>query len=231
MAKSLKRFLDPHCEAEPDLDPRTAAFRKLCMFVGSKTSNTELAWTTACKIHNYVRQYEMSLRALRSRKTEGRIEIGRVAGNRKAVASLERLATAAGDYARKKAFLELVPAAKQALFLAAEQNGRSLVWKEDQDFLFVPDGEIVRSLVPDAIKIASEFTRTNPACDRAEEEIFRAYRHLLRRRPAGKRAITFREVVQACYKEVIPEGFGGGVRANNTFDARLRRITKRSLTD
>lgn len=190
-------------------------------------------------------EYIRSVRALRVRKKNTKTEIEIVQANRRAVGALERLRTAKGEYARGKAFHELPAPARTALLIAAKRAGRlrnESEWRFHRDFLLVPDGNIVASLVPKAIELAnrkdpeiknsSMFTRTNPARDRAIEEIMRAYRHLHgRKKPPVKPFEQFLQAIAACYKELIAEGFGGGVRSNHTYDATFRRILKQSLSD
>jgi hypothetical protein len=190
-------------------------------------------------------QYKKSVRTLKVRKKNGKIVIQSARSNMGATGALERLRTAKGEYARAKAFHELPARASTALFMAAERAGRlrdESEWRPHPDFLIVPDGDIVASLVPEAIQLAnrkdpetkksSSFTRMNPARDRAIEEMMRAYRHLHGgKKPPVKLFVPFLEGITACYQELLPEGFGGGVRSNHTYDATFRKILKQSLSD
>jgi hypothetical protein len=212
----------------------------------SQTADNELAWTGAVKIHVRLMAYRRSLRTFKVRKKNNEIDIKFVRANRRAVAALERLRTAKGEYARAKAFHELPLPARQALFMAADRAG-GLLWDESEwrlhpDFLVVPDGNIVASLVPKAIdrasrkdpeiKKSSMFTSNNPNRDRAIEEMMRVYRHLHgNKKPPAKQFWRFLKSISACYQELIPEDFGGGIRSNNTYDATFTRILKQSLSD
>jgi hypothetical protein len=225
-------------EANPPIE-------KLYDFLLSQTADSEVAWTAALKIHIRVMIYRGSLRTFKIRKRNNKTDIKFVQANRGAVGALERLRTAKGEYARAKAYWELPAPARQALFMAAERAGRlwdESEWRLHPDFLVVPDGTIVASLVPKAIELASRkdpeikkvsmFTRKNPARDRAIEEMMRVYRHLHgNKKPPVKQFGQFLKSISAVYQDLIPEGFGGGIRTNNTYDATFTRILKQSLSD
>ena len=172
------------------------------------------------------------------RKKKNNVVLEIVPANKGAIAALNRLRTATGEYARGKAFYELPPSARDALFIAAKLAGRLDIendWRPNPVFITVPDGNVVASLVPKAIELANQaglFTRKNPYRDRAIEEMMRAYRHLHDgKKPPVKPFLYFLERIAACYQELLPEGFGGGVRSNNTYDATFSRILKQSLSD
>jgi hypothetical protein len=203
---------------------------ELYELLSSRTADKEVAWKATLKIHSSVMQYKGTVRNIRIRKRNGKTEITSVQAKMGAVGALERLRTAKGNYARGKAYHELPAPAHTALRMAAERAGRlrdASEWRIHPDFLFVPDGDIVASLVPKAIELASRkdpeikkssmFTRTNPARDSVIEEIMRAYRHLHGcRKPPVKAFEQFLGAIATCYKELIPKGFGGGVRSNHT---------------
>jgi hypothetical protein len=224
---------------------RNPPIEKLYDFLLLQTADSEIAWTAAVKIHVRVMMYIRSLRTFKIRKRNNKPDIKFLRTNRGAVGSLERLRTAKGEYARAKAFWELPAPAGKALFMAAARAGRlwdKSEWRPHPDFLLVPDGNIVASLVPEAIKIASRkdseikksnmFTRNNPARERAIEEMMRVYRHLHgNKKPPARKFRKFLKRISAVYQELIPEGFGGGIRANNTYDATFTRILKQALSE
>jgi hypothetical protein len=194
-------------EANPPIE-------QLYDFLLSQTANNELAWTAAVKVHVRVVMYRRSLRTFKVRKRDHKIDVEVVLANKGTVGALERLRTAKGEYARAKAFWELPLPAKEALFMAADRAGGHLwdesKWQLHPDFLAVPDGNIVASLVPKAIELASRkdpeikkssmFTRKNPSRDRAIEEMMRVYRHLHgNKQPPVKQFGRFLKSIAACY--------------------------------
>ena len=120
-------------------------------------------------IDSWIIEYYQSRRGLKVRKHKGHVIIEPVATSKKAVADLQRLASARGNYAWAKAWHEKSSVAGKAIVDAAD--GKMPRYRSDPDFLFVPLRADIDPLIDRAIQITRElarrYTTAKPERDRA----------------------------------------------------------------
>ena len=167
-------------------------------------------------------------RGLKVRKHKGHIIIEPAATSKKAVADLQRLARAKGDYAWAKAWHEMSRVAGKAIVDASD--GIVPRSRNDPDFLFVPLRADIDPLIDRAIQAAREsaqrYTTAKPERDRAVVAILRAYRYFTGKRPTAKPAEAFVSKIEGFYSELLPDGFEGW-----RSKATLQKLILASLSD
>jgi hypothetical protein len=216
-------------EPVPEGDPkRRIAYFKLHYFLSDLTEDKLLAKRLAIRIHTWIIHYYQSRRGLKVRKHKGHIVIESSPTSKKAVADLQRLARAKGDYAWAKAWHEMSRVAHRAI--ADVSDGIVLRYRDDPDFLFVPLRADIEPLIDRAIQAAREaarrYTTAKPERDRAVVDILRAYRYFTGKRPTAKPAEVFVSKIEVFYSELLPDGFEGW-----RSKATLQKLILESLSD
>src|SRR5665213_3176444 len=108
-------------EPVPEGDPkRRIPYFKLRWHLLSLTDDKLYAKGLAIQVHTWIMMYYGSRRTLNVHKLKGQVIIEPAVASKKAVADLERLARARGDYAWSKAWCEKSPVASRAIVGAAE---------------------------------------------------------------------------------------------------------------
>ena len=207
---------------------RWNAYFELHHFLLESTDDKVLGKQLAIQIHSWIIQYYQSHRGLKVRKHKGHIIIEPAVSSKRAVANLQRLASARGNYAWAKAWHEKSRVAGKAIVDAAD--GIMPRYRSDPDFLFVPLRADIDPLIDRAIEIirgsARRYTTAKPERDRAVVAILRAYRYLTGKRPTAKPAEAFLSKIEGFYSELLPEGFEGW-----RSKATLQKLILASLSD
>jgi hypothetical protein len=238
------RFAINREDAQRETDEQGAVFDRLLSLLLNYTAmnrqaideeHLALAQSATYAIYKAVGAYHNATHGLMVR--EGQVRELSARKTRKGVDDLKRLARPKkSEDAWQKAWLEKSPQASKALQLAAKRAGVPevrLLLRGSMSALEVipPRRSEIEPLIYSAIEIARAFTTTKPERDHAVEEVFRAQRRLLGRKPTMKNAIHFLEQVRVCFGELIPNDFVRGIRKNATFNDHLRRLFMRSLAD
>jgi hypothetical protein len=211
----------PVFEADPK---RKIPYFKLHEYLLSLTPNKLLAKGIAIQVHSWIMAYYKSRRTLKVRKLKGHVIIESATASKRAVADLERLKCAKGDYAWEKAWHEKSSLAGRAIVEAAEKVRPR--YRGHPDFLVVPERRDIEPLVERAIEIARKVTTAKPERDRALIAILRAYRYLSGKAPTYKPAEAFITKIEEFYNDLLPEGFEGW-----RSKATLQKLISASLID
>lgn len=179
----------------------------------------ELGALCACAIDTAVGRWARTQLALRVQNSELKVIVNKSS----AVASLDRLARDKKLHLWEKAWIETAYEARRAIRLVAEQKAIELEFRRDDIYSMpIPDRSLISALILDARKVAVALKSSRPECDRAEEEIYRAYR-LLTQKPVMKGSPDFLRSALYCYTRILPKEIFRGLLSHST----QQRLAKR----